>query len=116
MAKTLPRFNPDPVLRDRGTIGLHTHVTYDPMAPRPTTPVLVGKHVVARRPLHGSIHTLYMILDGSTVAATSISVPNAHDCETALTNHRRKQAASMAEKTIARAKRKSRAPRFKEAA
>ncbi|CAE6880377.1 beta-hexosaminidase [Paraburkholderia domus] len=116
MAKTLSRFNVDPVHRDRGTIGLHTHATYDPMAPRATTPMMVGKHVVARRPLHGSVHTLYMILDGSTVVSTSISVPNDYDCESAINKHRRKQAASLADKTIAKAKRKPRALRIKEVA
>lgn len=117
MAKTLSRFNADPVPRDRGTIGLHTHVTYDPMAPRPTTPMLVGKHVVARRPLHGSIHTLYMILDGSDVVSTSISVPNEHDCETAINRSRRKSAASMTQTLIAKAKkRKPRALRIREVA
>jgi hypothetical protein len=117
MAKTPSRFNPDPVLRDRGTIGLHTHATYDPMAPRATTPMLVGKHVVARRPLHGSVHTLYMILDGSDVVGTSISVPNESDCETAINKSRRKSAASMAETAIAKAKkRKPRALRIREAA
>jgi hypothetical protein len=78
--------------------------------------MLVGKYVVARRPLHGSVHTLYMIMDGSTVVSTSISVPNEWDCETAINKHRRKQAANLTDKTIAKAKRNPRALRIKEAA
>ncbi|MFL9883094.1 beta-hexosaminidase [Paraburkholderia agricolaris] len=106
---------PEPTRRD--TIGLRTYVKYDPMAPRATTPIMVGKHVVARRPLHGSVHTLYMILDGSTVVSTSISVPNEYDCDAAINKHRRKQqAASLADKTIAKAKRKPRALRIREVA
>ncbi|MFM0407474.1 beta-hexosaminidase [Paraburkholderia dipogonis] len=105
---------PEPTRRD--TIGLRSTFHYDPMAPRATTPTMVGKHVVARRPLHGSVHTLYMILDGTAVVGTSISVPNEYDCETAINKHRRKQqAASLADKTIAKAKRKTRALRVKEA-
>jgi len=99
-----------------GTIGLRTYVKYDPMAPRATTPMMVGKHVVARRPLHGSVHTLYMIMDGSAVVSTSISVPDECDCNTALIKHRRKQAASLTDKTIAKARNKPRALRVKEAA
>lgn len=104
----------EPTRRD--TIGLRTYVKYDPMAPRATTPMMVGQHVVARRPLHGSVHTLYMIMDGSTVVHTSISTPNADDCHTAITKHQRRTAAALADKTIARAKRKPRALRVKEAA
>lgn len=104
----------EPTRRD--TIGLHTHVKYDPMAPRATTPVMVGKYVVARRPLAGSVHTLYMILDGTDVVGTSISHPNEEDCAAAVAKHRRKQAASLTDKTIAKAKRKPRALRIREAA
>lgn len=110
---TLQTFAP-PTRRD--TIGLRTHVKYDPMAARATTPMMVGKHVVARRPLQGSVHTLYMIMDGNAVVGTSISVPNASDCDAAINKHRRSQAASMTDKTIDNAKRKSGAFRVKEAA
>ncbi|NYH13451.1 hypothetical protein [Paraburkholderia bryophila] len=78
--------------------------------------MMVGQHVVARRPLHGSVHTLYMIMDGSTVVHTSISTPNADDCHAAITKHTRRVAAALTEKTIAKAKRKPRALRVKEAA
>lgn len=105
---------PEPTRRD--TIGLRTYVKYDPMAPRATTPIMVGKHVVARRPLHGSVHTLYMVMDGSTIVSTSISVPDASHCDAAIDRHRRKQAASLADKTITKAKRKPRALRIREAA
>lgn len=114
----MPRANfntpTEPTRRD--TIGLRSTFHYDPMAPRATTPLMVGKHVVARRPLHGSVHTLYMILDGSAVVGTSISVPNEYDCDAAVNKHRRKQAANLADKTIAKAKRKPRGLRVKETA
>lgn len=90
----------------RDTIGLRTIVKYDPMAPRPTTPVMVGKHVVARRPLSGSVHTLYLILDGAEVVQTLISYPSEGDCETAVTRHRRKLAAQMADTVIQKAKKR----------
>ncbi|MFL9892815.1 beta-hexosaminidase [Paraburkholderia sp. RL17-381-BIF-C] len=109
--------NAPPELTRRDTIGLRSIVRYDPMAPRPTTPVMVGKYVVARRPLAGSIHTLYMIMDGSAVVGTSISYPNEDDCATVIKKSRRKQAESLAATTIAKAKkRKPRAIRAKEVA
>ncbi|MGF7130501.1 hypothetical protein P3T40_001976 [Paraburkholderia sp. EB58] len=87
------------------------------MTPRATTPMLVGKHVVARRPLLGSVHTLYMILDGTDVVGTSISVPSEVDCFDAINKSRRKSAASMAQTAIAEAKkRKPRALRVREVA
>lgn len=104
----------EPTRRD--TIGLRTRVKYDPMAPRATTPIMVGKYVVARRPLHGSVHTLYMIMDGTTVVGTSISVPDEADCSAALARHRRTRAASLADTTIAKAKRKSCSQPIKEVA
>jgi hypothetical protein len=104
----------EPTRRD--TIGLRSTFHYDPMGPRATTPVMVGKCVVARRPLAGSVHTLYMILDGADVVGTSISYPNEDDCAAAINKNRRKQAASLADKTIANAKRKPRAARIKEVA
>jgi len=94
----------EPARRD--TISLRTRIKYNPMVLRPTTPILVGKTVVARRPLQGSVHTLYMILDGATVVGTSISVPNEHDCAAAINKHRRESAASLADKVIAKAKKR----------
>ncbi len=112
-----PKFKAPQEPTRRDTIGLHTYVKYDPMAPRATTPVMVGKFVVARRPLHGSVHTLYMIMDGSTVVGTSISYPGEGDCASAIQKHQRRAAASLAEKAIAAAKkRKPRAMRVKEVA
>lgn len=112
-----PNLNAPPEPTRRATIGLRSIVHYDPMAPRATTPVMVGKYVVARRPLTGSVHTLYMIMDGSAVVGTSISHPNEDDCATAIKKSRRKQAESLAATTIAKAKkRKPRAIRVKEVA
>jgi hypothetical protein len=106
---------PEPTRRD--TIGLRSTFHYDPMTPRATTPVMVGKYVVARRPLAGSVHTLYMILDGTDVVGTSISYPNEDDCATAIKKNLRKRAESLAATTIAKAKtRKPRALRVKEVA
>jgi len=76
------------------------------MALRPTTPILVSKTVVARRPLQGSVHTLYMIMDGATVVSTSITVPNEHDCAAAINRYRRESAASLVDKAIAKAKKR----------
>jgi hypothetical protein len=87
------------------------------MAPRATTPVIVGKYVVARRPLADSVHTLYMILDGTAVISTSISYPSEDDCASAIKRNQRKKAESLSESTIAKAKkRKPRAIRIKEVA
>jgi hypothetical protein len=86
------------------------------MAPRATTPVMVGQYVVARRPLHGSVHTLYMVMDGTAIVATSISYPAVGDCASAIERHRRRTAARPTDTTIAKAKRKPRALRIKEAA
>lgn len=68
----------------RDTIGLRTIVKYDPMAPRPTTPILVGKYVVARKPIADSVYTLYMIMDGRDVVRAQISYPSEADCEGAI--------------------------------
>lgn len=112
-----PKFLAPPEPTRRDTIGLRSVVTYDPMAPRPTTPVMVGQYVVARRPLADSVHTLHMILDGAQVVGTSISYPNEGDCAAAVNKHRRRLAASMAGDTIEKAKqRKQHAARLKEAA
>jgi hypothetical protein len=78
---------------------------------------MVGKYVVARRPLQGSVHTLYMIMDGHDICGTSISHPGEADCASAIERNRMKSAASMTKVAIAAAKkRKPRALRIKEAA
>ncbi|CAG4906300.1 beta-hexosaminidase [Paraburkholderia saeva] len=111
-----PKFKAPPEPTRRDTIGLRSIVTYDPMAPRPTTPIMVGQYVVARRPLHGSVHTLYMILDGTQIVGTSISYPSEADCASAVNKHRRRLAASMAVDTIEKAKKRTPCPaRAKEA-
>lgn len=105
----------EPTRRD--TIGLRSIVHYDPMATRATTPIMVGKYIVTRRPLAGSVHTLYMIMDGNDVVGTSISYPNEDDCAAALKRNRRTQAESLADQTIAKAKnRKPRSMHVKEVA
>ncbi|ALP62802.1 hypothetical protein [Paraburkholderia caribensis] len=91
----------------RDTIGLHSFVKYDPMAPRPTTPITVGKYVVARRPLLDSIYTLYMLMDGGDVVASWISHPSEGDCATAMSRRRNAAAAKRAaDEVIAKAKKR----------
>jgi hypothetical protein len=85
------------------TLGLYTFVKYDPMAPRATTPVMVGQYVVHRKPLLGSVHTLYMIMDGTDVARTQISYPSEGDCASALSAI--KNARRIASAAIGKAKR-----------
>jgi hypothetical protein len=112
-----PTFNAQQEPTRRDTIGLRSIVHYDPMAHRATTPVMVGKYVISRRPLAGSVHTLYMILDGTAVVGTSISYPSEDDCASAIKRNQRRKAESLTENTIAKAKkRKPRAIRVKEVA
>ncbi|WP_175766009.1 beta-hexosaminidase [Burkholderia ambifaria] len=68
----------------RDTLSLRTIVRYDRNARRPSTPILIGKYVVGRRPLVDSVHTEYLILDGNEIAAKQISIPSEGDCETAI--------------------------------
>ncbi|MEK7892272.1 beta-hexosaminidase [Burkholderia contaminans] len=79
-ARTLPIVD----VERRDTLSLRTVVRYDRNAKRPTTPILVGKYVVGRRPLADSLHTLYMILDGTEIAGTQISIPSEGDCASAI--------------------------------
>ncbi|WDR90605.1 beta-hexosaminidase [Burkholderia ambifaria] len=79
-ARTLPLVD----VERRDTLSLRTIARYDRNAKRPTTPILVGKYVVGRRPLADSLHTLYMILDGTEIAGTQISMPSEGDCASAV--------------------------------
>lgn len=112
--KKAPFAQQDPQRRD--TLGLRTIVRYDPRAPRPTTPVMVGKYVVARRPLPDSVHTLYMVMDGNEVVGTSISIPSEGDRATffARRNNSRRLAAMAADIIGNAKKRKPKALRVKE--
>ncbi|KVO77140.1 beta-hexosaminidase [Burkholderia ubonensis] len=104
----------------RDTLALRSIVRYDPNAKRPSTPVLVGKFVVARRPLSNSLHTEYLILDGSEIAGKQISYPSEADCATAIKRLRdaKRIAGVAASNAIAKAKkpRKPRAFTIREAA
>lgn len=81
----------------RDTLSLRTIVRYDPNARRPSTPILVGKYVVGRRPLADSVHVEYLILDDTEIAGTQISIPSEGDCFTAIKRLRdAKRAAGMA--------------------
>ena len=118
MQRLTSTLQPETVRRD--TIRLRTIVKYDPMAARPTTPILVGKYVVARKPIADSVHTLYMIMDGRDVVRTQISYPTAADCEGAIraaANARTETARALAKaKKSARKGWQARPMRVKEAA
>lgn len=79
-AQTLPIVD----VERRDTLSLRSVTRYDRNAKRPTTPILIGKYVVGRRPLADSLHTLYMILDGAEIAGTQISIPSEGDCASAI--------------------------------
>ncbi|QFS37115.1 beta-hexosaminidase [Burkholderia cepacia] len=68
----------------RDTLSLRTITRYDRNARRPSTPILVGKHVVGRHPLADSVHTEYLILDGAEIAGKQISIPSEGDCADAI--------------------------------
>lgn len=99
----------------RDTIGLRTLTKYEPMARRHATPVMAGPHVVMRRPVPDSVHTLYMIMDGDVIVGSAISRPDEHDCSCAIRNHRLR-AGSKALSTHAWKQRKPRTLRAKEVA
>lgn len=108
----MPRINELPYREvERGdTLSLHTRVPYDPTAPRPTTPIMVGKHVVARRPVPNTMYTLYMILDGSAVCRSQISYPSVEECDAAVTRHRAAIAREAAGNDVKRVIAKARKP------
>ncbi|RKT99803.1 beta-hexosaminidase [Burkholderia sp. Nafp2/4-1b] len=90
----------------RDTLSLRTVARYDRNVRRPTTPILVGKYIVNRRPLADSVHTLYMILDGAEIAGTQISIPDEWDCANAIKRLRdaKRAAATAASNAINKAK------------
>ncbi|WP_176047508.1 beta-hexosaminidase [Burkholderia sp. BCC1644] len=104
-ARTLPLVD----VERRDTLSLRTIARYDRNARRPSTPILIGKYVVGRRPLADSVHTEYLILDGTEIAGKQISIPSEGDCATAIKRLRdAKRAASIeASKAIKKAKKQS---------
>ncbi|KVF06131.1 beta-hexosaminidase [Burkholderia vietnamiensis] len=68
----------------RDTLSLRTITRYDRNARRPSTPLLIGKYVVGRRPLPDSVHTEYLILDGTEIAHRQISIPDEGNCADAI--------------------------------
>ncbi|MGN7985164.1 beta-hexosaminidase [Burkholderia sp. 22313] len=91
MPRPIKRFETD---APRGnTLSLRTIVRYDRDARRPSTPILVGKTIVMRRPIADSIYTEYLIMDGHDVVRTQISIPSEEDCATALNSARRQRKA-----------------------
>ncbi|CRY44733.1 beta-hexosaminidase [Burkholderia pseudomallei] len=78
----------------------------------PTSPILVGKHVVMRRPLVDGVYIEYLIMDGNTVAAKQISIPDESTCADAI---KRLRAATHAEPEKHSRPQKPRAFRIREA-
>ncbi|WP_049098131.1 hypothetical protein, partial [Burkholderia cepacia] len=68
----------------RDTLSIRTITRYDRNARRPSTPILVGKYIVGRRPMADSVHTEYLILDGTEIAHKQISIPSEGDCADAI--------------------------------
>ncbi|HDR9034370.1 TPA: beta-hexosaminidase [Burkholderia vietnamiensis] len=103
-SRTLPLVD----VERRDTLSLRTIMRYDRNARRPSTPILVGKYVVGRRPLADSVHTEYLILDGTEIAHKQISIPSEGDCATAIKRLRdAKRAAGVeASKAIDKAKKR----------
>ncbi|HDR8956761.1 hypothetical protein [Burkholderia vietnamiensis] len=90
---TFPRVD----VEHRDTLSIRTITRYDRNARRPSTPILVGKYIVGRRPMADSVHTEYLILDGTEIAHKQISIPSEGDCATAIKRLRdAKRAAGMA--------------------
>ena len=97
MPRTKARTLPVVDVERRDTLSLRTITRYDRNARRPSTPILIGKYVVGRRPLADSVHTLYLILDGAEIAGTQISIPSEGDCASAIKRLREaKRAAGIA--------------------
>ncbi|MDN8043007.1 beta-hexosaminidase [Burkholderia vietnamiensis] len=88
MEITMPRIKAQALsfvdVERRDTVSLRTIRRYDRNARRPSTPILVGKYVVGRRPLADSVHTEYLILDGTEIAHKQISIPSEGDCADAI--------------------------------
>ena len=106
-ARTLPIVD----VERRDTLSLRTIVRYDPNARRPSTPILVGKYVVGRRPFADSVHTEYLILDGTEIARKQISIPDEGTCADAIKRLRdaKRAAAIEASKAIDKAKKPGKA-------
>ncbi|MGY4831996.1 beta-hexosaminidase [Burkholderia pyrrocinia] len=80
----------------RDTLSLRTIRRYDRSERSPSTPILIGKYVVGRRPLADSVHTEYLILDGTEIAHKQISIPSEGACASAIKRLREaKRAAGM---------------------
>ncbi|MCA8351655.1 beta-hexosaminidase [Burkholderia cepacia] len=115
MPRPIKRFETD---APRGnTLSLRTIVRYDRDARRPSTPILVGKTVVMRRPIADSVHTEYLIMDGHDVVRRQISIPSEGDCESAINAARRqRQSAEQAAKAAIEHAAQRAKPRRKQAA
>ncbi|KVD73986.1 hypothetical protein WS62_07780 [Burkholderia sp. ABCPW 14] len=68
----------------RDTLPLRTVVRYERNQQLPSTPILVGKHIVMRRPLVDGVYTEYLIMYGNRIAARQISIPDESDCAAAI--------------------------------
>ncbi|AQT50330.1 beta-hexosaminidase [Burkholderia cenocepacia] len=68
----------------RNALSLRTITRYDRNERPPSTPILIGKYVVGRHPLPDSVHTEYLILDGTEIAHKQISIPDEGNCADAI--------------------------------
>ncbi|HDR9028731.1 TPA: beta-hexosaminidase [Burkholderia vietnamiensis] len=107
MPRQIKRLEPDTPRGD--TLSLRTIVRYSRDYRRPSTPILIGKHVVMRRPIPDAIETEYLIMDGNEVARRQVSIPSEGDCESAISASRlkRKAAEQVARDAIANAARQA---------
>ncbi|MGG5542988.1 beta-hexosaminidase [Burkholderia vietnamiensis] len=108
----MPRINartfPLADVERRDTLSLRTIKRYDRNERRPSTPILIGKYVVGRRPLADSVHTEYLILDGTEIAAKQISIPDEGNCADAIKRLRDAKRAAAVEASSAIDKAKKR--------
>ncbi|MCS3394175.1 hypothetical protein NX868_23655 [Burkholderia thailandensis] len=68
----------------RDTLSPRTVARYERDRQLPTSPILIGKHVVMRRPLVDGVYIEYLIMDGNTIAAKQISIPDEATCANAI--------------------------------
>jgi hypothetical protein len=88
----MPRNTKEPFRRAerKDTLPLRTSFFFDRNYTSPTTPILVGTHVVYRKPLPGTRMTQYLVMDGAQVIKVQISYPSESDCRLAIEAHRAK--------------------------
>lgn len=69
-------------------MNVHIFTQADRNAPRVAVALLVGKHVVIRRPIPRTPYHTYTTMDGDTPVWSIMSHPDPEDCERAIRQHR----------------------------